>query len=56
MVNGVENTPAVREQLGRLAALEATIGGLVRGQIDAFESWPETCKCHPKPPHHVCST
>ena len=37
MVNGVDKIPAVREQLGRLAALEATIGGLVRGQIDAFE-------------------
>ncbi len=41
MVNGVNKIPAVREQLGRLAALEATIGGLVRGQIDAFESWPD---------------
>jgi 4-hydroxyphenylacetate 3-monooxygenase len=33
--------PAVRETLGRLAALEATIGGLVAGQIEAYESWPE---------------
>ncbi len=41
MVNGVDSIPAVREQLGRLAALEATIGALVHGQIDAYESWPE---------------
>ena len=43
IVNGVDKIPAVREQLGRLAALEATIGGLVHGQVDAFESWPEGC-------------
>ena len=30
----------MRETLGRLAALEATIGGLVQGQIEAFEEWP----------------
>jgi 4-hydroxyphenylacetate 3-monooxygenase len=41
MVNGVDKIPAVREQLGRLAALEATIGGLVHGQVDDFETWPE---------------
>jgi 4-hydroxyphenylacetate 3-monooxygenase len=39
--NGTDKIPAVREQLGRLAALEALIGGLVHGQIDAWESWPE---------------
>lgn len=39
--NGVDKIPAVRETLGRLAALEATIGGLVAGQIEAFEAWPE---------------
>ena len=31
----------MRETLGRLAALEATIGGLVQGQIEAFEQWPD---------------
>jgi 4-hydroxyphenylacetate 3-monooxygenase len=31
----------VRETLGRLAGLEATIGGLVQGQVEAFEAWPE---------------
>ena len=38
--NGIDKVPAVRETLGRLAALEATIGGLVHGQIDACEDWP----------------
>src|SRR5262249_7687140 len=32
--NGISKIPAVRETLGRLAALEATIGGLVQGQIE----------------------
>jgi 4-hydroxyphenylacetate 3-monooxygenase len=39
--NGIDKIPAVRETLGRLAALEATIGGLVLGQIEAFENWPQ---------------
>jgi 4-hydroxyphenylacetate 3-monooxygenase len=39
--NGTDKIPAVREVLGRLAALEALIGGLVHGQIDAWENWPE---------------
>ena len=39
--NGIDRIPAVREALGRLAALEATIGGLVQGQIEAWEAWPE---------------
>jgi 4-hydroxyphenylacetate 3-monooxygenase len=39
--NGVDKVAGVRETLGRLAALEATIGGLVNGQIEAFEHWPE---------------
>jgi 4-hydroxyphenylacetate 3-monooxygenase len=38
--NGVDKIPAVREQLGRLAALEATIGGMINGQIEACEEWP----------------
>jgi 4-hydroxyphenylacetate 3-monooxygenase len=38
--NGIDKIPAVRETLGRFAALEATIGGLVQGQIEAFEQWP----------------
>ena len=39
--NGTDKIPAVRETLGRLAALEALIGGLVQGQIEAWEEWPE---------------
>jgi 4-hydroxyphenylacetate 3-monooxygenase len=39
--NGVDKIPGVRETLGRLAALEATVGGLVQGQIEAFEPWPD---------------
>ena len=39
--NGIEKIPAVRETLGRLAALEATIAGLVNGQIEASEPWPD---------------
>ena len=39
--NGTDKIPAVRETLGRLASLEALIGGLVHGQIDAWENWPE---------------
>ncbi len=38
--NGTDKIPAVRETLGRLASLEALIGGLVHGQIDAWEEWP----------------
>jgi 4-hydroxyphenylacetate 3-monooxygenase len=39
--NGINKIPAVRETLGRLAALEATIGGMVNGQIEAWEEWPQ---------------
>jgi 4-hydroxyphenylacetate 3-monooxygenase len=38
--NGTDKIPAVREQLGRMASLEALIGGLVAGQIEAWEEWP----------------
>jgi len=43
--NGIDHIPAVREVLGRLAALEATIGGMVAGQIEGWESWPEGYAC-----------
>ena len=39
--NGIERIPAMRELLGRFAALEATIAGLVAGQIEGWEAWPE---------------
>src|SRR5262245_42075574 len=35
--NGLDKLPPVRETLGRLAALEATIGGLVNGPVPAWE-------------------
>lgn len=44
--NGVDRIPGVRETLGRLAALEATIGGLVQGQIEAWEAFPEGWACY----------
>jgi 4-hydroxyphenylacetate 3-monooxygenase len=39
--SGADQVPAVRETLGRLAALEATLGGMIMGQIQAAESWPD---------------
>jgi 4-hydroxyphenylacetate 3-monooxygenase len=38
--SGIDSIPAVREQMGRLAALEATMGALVQAQIEACEDWP----------------
>ncbi len=38
---GADQIPAVKETLGRLAALEATLGGMIAGQIQDAESWPE---------------
>ena len=43
--SGNDQIPAVRETLGRLAALEATIAGMVHGQIAAYESWPAGYVC-----------
>jgi 4-hydroxyphenylacetate 3-monooxygenase len=40
-VSGIDKISAVREVLGRLAALEGLIAGLVHGQIDGCEAWPE---------------
>lgn len=37
-VNGSRDIPAVRETLGRLAAMEACYGGMVEGQMQACES------------------
>ena len=42
---GADQVPAVRETLGKMAAVEATIAGLVHGQINAFESWPRRATC-----------
>jgi 4-hydroxyphenylacetate 3-monooxygenase len=37
---GADQIPAVRELLGRLAAFEATLAGLIDGQIERHEQWP----------------
>src|ERR1700716_2728724 len=42
---GADQVPAVRETLGKMAAVEATIGGLGPGPINAFESWPAGHAC-----------
>jgi 4-hydroxyphenylacetate 3-monooxygenase len=39
--SGAHEIPAVREVLGRFAALEATLGGMIAGQIQDAEDWPE---------------
>ncbi len=38
--SGADQVPAVRETLGRLAALEASLGGMIAGQIQDAEEWP----------------
>ncbi len=38
--SGADQVPAVRETLGRLAALEATLSGLIAGQIQSAEAFP----------------
>jgi 4-hydroxyphenylacetate 3-monooxygenase len=38
--SGAAEIPAVREVLGRLAALEAGLGGMIAGQIQDAEDWP----------------
>lgn len=37
---GAHAVPAVQETMGRLAALEATLAGMIHGQIEAAEDWP----------------
>lgn len=37
---GADQIPAVKETLGRLAAMEALLGGLIAGQIQDAEEWP----------------
>jgi 4-hydroxyphenylacetate 3-monooxygenase len=39
--SGADSVPAVRETLGRLASLEALLDGVIAGQIQAAEAWPE---------------
>ena len=42
--SGAAEIPAVREVLGRFAALEAALGGMIAGQIQDAEDWPEGFK------------
>jgi 4-hydroxyphenylacetate 3-monooxygenase len=43
--SGADQIPAVREVLGKLAAWEATLGGIIMGQIQAAEPWPADGFC-----------
>ncbi len=38
---GADQIPAVRETLGNLAALYSTLDGMIQGQIEAAERWPD---------------
>jgi len=38
--SGANEVPAVREVLGRFAALEAALGGMIAGQLQDAEDWP----------------
>jgi 4-hydroxyphenylacetate 3-monooxygenase len=42
--SGANEVPAVREVLGRFAALEAALGGMIAGQLQDAEDWPEGWK------------
>jgi 4-hydroxyphenylacetate 3-monooxygenase len=42
--SGANEVPAVREVLGRFSALEAALGGMIAGQIQDAEDWPEGWK------------
>ncbi|MEO8203641.1 MAG: 4-hydroxyphenylacetate 3-hydroxylase N-terminal domain-containing protein [Betaproteobacteria bacterium] len=44
--SGADQIPAVRETLGRLSALEATLGGMIAGQIQDAEDWPAGYKTY----------
>ena len=42
---GAAEVPAVRELLGQMSAVEGMIAGMVNGQIEAYERWPEGYVC-----------
>jgi len=42
---GADQVPAVREMLGHMSAVEGMIAGMVHGQIEAYERWPEGYAC-----------
>ena len=41
---GADDVPAVRETLGKMSALESTLSGMIYGQIENAENWPENFK------------
>jgi len=43
--SGANEVPAVREVLGRFAALEAALGAMIAGQLHDAEDWPAGFKC-----------
>lgn len=43
---GADQVPAVREKLGQMSAVEGAIAGMVNGQINAYESWPDGYICY----------
>lgn len=49
--SGNSQIPAVADQLGRMAALEATLGGMIHGQIEGAEAWPQ--RSHGGPEDYV---
>ena len=44
-MSGAIETPAVRETLGRLSSLEAGLGAMIDGQMQAYEQWPGDGVC-----------
>tara|TARA_B100001540_G_scaffold250604_1_gene226618 strand:- start:1110 stop:2180 length:1071 start_codon:yes stop_codon:yes gene_type:complete len=41
---GADEVPSVRETLGKMSALEATLSGMIFGQIEKAEDWPKSFK------------
>ena len=44
---GANEVPSVRETLGRMAALEATLSGIIHGQIEAAEEFTQLVEINP---------
>jgi len=44
--SGANEVPSVREVLGRFAALEAALGGMIAGQLQDAEDWPAGYKTY----------
>ena len=43
--SGAIETPAVRETLGRMSSMEAGLGAMIDGQLQAYEQWPDDGVC-----------